>query len=98
MTPCAAFYVKPLYLVSSFNYWSIRTIFQNGTKSCCLGQFSSFLILAFFYKRRQSMAPTEQPVLHRVLLVDDDDAVRAMMNATLEHKGFEVVAAASVTE
>jgi DNA-binding NtrC family response regulator len=30
--------------------------------------------------------------------VDDDDAVRAMMNATLERKGFTVVAAASVTE
>ena len=37
-------------------------------------------------------------VAHKVLLVDDDDAVRAMMNATLEHRGFEVVAAASVTE
>ncbi len=44
------------------------------------------------------MAPTEPHVVHRVLLVDDDDAVRAMMTATLEHKGFEVVAAASVTE
>lgn len=44
------------------------------------------------------MSPTEQPVAHKVLLVDDDDAVRAMMNATLEHKGFDVVAAASVTE
>jgi DNA-binding response OmpR family regulator len=37
-------------------------------------------------------------VAHRVLLVDDDDAVLAMMNATLEHKGFDVVAVASVTE
>jgi DNA-binding response OmpR family regulator len=44
------------------------------------------------------MAPTEQPVSPRVLLVDDDDGVRAMMNAMLERKGFEVVAAASVTE
>jgi DNA-binding response OmpR family regulator len=44
------------------------------------------------------MTPTEPPVAHKVLLVDDDDAVRTMMNATLEHKGFEVVAAASVTE
>src|ERR1700731_1394788 len=44
------------------------------------------------------MTPTGQPVAHRVLLVDDDDAVRAMMNATLEHKGFDVVAVASVTE
>ena len=44
------------------------------------------------------MTPTELGVAHRVLLVDDDEAVRAMMNATLERKGFEVVAAASVTE
>jgi DNA-binding response OmpR family regulator len=44
------------------------------------------------------MAPTGQPVSHRVLLVDDDDVVRAMMKATLGHKGFDVVTAASVTE
>src|SRR5208283_467322 len=44
------------------------------------------------------MTPTEPTVAHKVLLVDDDDAVRSMMNATLEHRGFEVVAAASVTE
>ncbi len=44
------------------------------------------------------MTPTEPPVTHKVLLVDDDDGVRGMMNATLERKGFEVVAAASVTE
>jgi hypothetical protein len=34
------------------------------------------------------MTPTERPVSHRVLLVDDDEAVRSMMNATLERKGF----------
>ena len=44
------------------------------------------------------MTPTERSVAHKVLLVDDDDAIRAMMNATLERKGFDVVAAASVTE
>src|SRR5271157_5218966 len=44
------------------------------------------------------MTPTDRSVPHKILLVDDDDAVRAMMNATLENKGFEVVAAASVTE
>src|SRR5260221_12154912 len=44
------------------------------------------------------MSPTEQTVAHRVLLVDDDDAVLAMMNATLTRKGFEVVAVSSVTE
>jgi DNA-binding response OmpR family regulator len=42
--------------------------------------------------------PTERPILHRVLLVDDDDAVRNMMTATLLHKGFGVVAASNVTE
>ncbi len=45
-----------------------------------------------------SMVPTERPVVHKVLLVDDDDAVRDMMTATLEHKGFGVVAASNVTE
>lgn len=35
---------------------------------------------------------------HRVLLVDDDEAIREVMTAQLRHKGFEVVAAASVTE
>jgi DNA-binding response OmpR family regulator len=44
------------------------------------------------------MTPTEQTVAHRVLLVDDDDAVLAMMNATLTGKGFDVVAVSSVTE
>jgi DNA-binding response OmpR family regulator len=44
------------------------------------------------------MSLTETGAAHRVLLVDDDDAVRAMMNATLERKGFDVVVAASVTE
>ena len=44
------------------------------------------------------MTPIEPTVAYKVLLVDDDDAVRAMMNATLQHKGFNVVAAASVTE
>jgi DNA-binding response OmpR family regulator len=44
------------------------------------------------------MSCIERPVAHKVLLVDDDDAVRAMMNATLERKGFDVVAAANVTD
>jgi DNA-binding response OmpR family regulator len=44
------------------------------------------------------MTLIEPTVVHKVLLVDDDDAVRAMMNATLQRKGFQVVAAASVTE
>jgi DNA-binding response OmpR family regulator len=44
------------------------------------------------------MMSTGHYVSHKVLLVDDDDAVRTMMTVTLEHKGFEVVAAANVTE
>src|SRR5581483_808661 len=44
------------------------------------------------------MSPAVPSITHKVLLVDDDDAVRAMMVATLEHKGFDVVAAASVSE
>ena len=44
------------------------------------------------------MTPTEPGAAHRVLLVDDDGAVRAMMNEGLQRKGFEVVTAASVTE
>jgi YesN/AraC family two-component response regulator len=44
------------------------------------------------------MIPTEHPITHKVLLVDDDDAVRTMMTLTLEHKGFEVVSAPNVTE
>jgi CheY-like chemotaxis protein len=44
------------------------------------------------------MTPTERPISHKVLLVDDDDAVRDMMTATLKHKGFDVAAATNVTE
>jgi CheY-like chemotaxis protein len=44
------------------------------------------------------MTQIETLVSRRVLLVDDDDAVRTMMGLTLEHKGFEVVYAANVTE
>jgi len=44
------------------------------------------------------MTQTKTSVSHRVLLVDDDEAVRAMMDATLERKGFDVVPAASVKE
>ena len=34
----------------------------------------------------------------RVLLADDDDAVRNMLQVTLERDGFEVVAVPSVSE
>jgi len=41
---------------------------------------------------------TKTGTSHRVLLVDDDDAVREMMSLVLQTKGFDVTAAASVTE
>jgi DNA-binding response OmpR family regulator len=44
------------------------------------------------------MAPTGPTAANRILLVDDDAAVRAMMTEGLERKAFEVVAADSVTE
>ena len=44
------------------------------------------------------MTQTKTSVSHRVLLVDDDAAVRDMMSRTLEGKGFDVVSAASVVE
>jgi DNA-binding response OmpR family regulator len=44
------------------------------------------------------MTQIKRSVTHRVLLVDDDDAIRNMMGRTLEQKGFAVVAVASVTE
>jgi DNA-binding response OmpR family regulator len=42
--------------------------------------------------------PTEPRAVHRVLLVDDDAAVRSMMTQGLERTGFQVIAADSVTE
>mgnify|MGYP003946147015 CR=1 FL=1 len=44
------------------------------------------------------MDPMSRSTLHKLLLVDDDAAVRNMMALTLEHKGFNVVSAANVTE
>jgi DNA-binding response OmpR family regulator len=44
------------------------------------------------------MTQTEGLISHKVLLVDDDDAVRDMMALTFEHKGFNVMAATNVVE
>ena len=44
------------------------------------------------------MNSTKLGTAHRVLLVDDDEAIRNMMTVTLEQKGFEVVSASAVTE
>lgn len=43
------------------------------------------------------MTQVKTSVTHRVLLVDDDEAVREMMGLTLASKGFAVTRAASVT-
>jgi DNA-binding response OmpR family regulator len=53
---------------------------------------------SFVKRGGASMAPSELHLGIKVLLVDDDDSVRDMMTLTLEHKGFAVIAAASVTE
>jgi DNA-binding response OmpR family regulator len=44
------------------------------------------------------MSSAEGQTIHRVLLVDDDDAGRKMMSRSLESKGFQVVAVGDVTE
>src|SRR5580704_8411007 len=44
------------------------------------------------------LTQTKTSISHRVLLVDDDEAIRDMMSRTLGGKGFDVVAAASVVE
>jgi DNA-binding response OmpR family regulator len=44
------------------------------------------------------MAQRKTSASHSVLLVDDDEAVRAMMTETLERKGFAVIPAACVPE
>jgi DNA-binding response OmpR family regulator len=44
------------------------------------------------------MGQTGKSIAHKVLLVDDDGAVRDMMNQALTRKGFEVVTASSVPE
>ena len=49
-------------------------------------------------RKRCCVTQTKTSISHRVLLVDDDEAVRDMMSRTLEGKGFEVVPAASVVE
>jgi DNA-binding response OmpR family regulator len=42
------------------------------------------------------MTPPEKPIAHRVLLVDDDEAVRNMMTSTLSLKGFDVASESSI--
>ncbi len=49
-------------------------------------------------ERRCCLTPTEPGAAHRVLLVDDDGAVRAIMKQGLTYKGFVVLTASSVTE
>jgi Response regulator receiver domain len=75
---------------------SIVHTFQTSPKSDCQHWGSA------------AMTPTEAPlfhfraceraIVHKFLLVDDDDAVRDTMTVTLLHKGCWVVAAANVAE
>ncbi len=44
------------------------------------------------------MTPTEQPITHSVLLVDNDGTVREIMTGDPPPQAIEVVAAAHVTE
>src|ERR1700688_208712 len=44
------------------------------------------------------MSSNEEQILHRVLLVDDDEVVLEMMSRSLESKGFKVVAVGGVAE
>jgi CheY-like chemotaxis protein len=44
------------------------------------------------------MTPTEQQTALRVLIADDDDSVRFMLQAALERDGFQVVSVMNVTE
>lgn len=44
------------------------------------------------------IAQTKNGSTHRILLADDDEDVRTMMTLSLTSKGFDVVAAATVTE
>jgi CheY-like chemotaxis protein len=44
------------------------------------------------------MTPTERQTALRVLIADDDDSVRFMLQAALERDGFEVVSVMNVTE
>ncbi len=44
------------------------------------------------------MASMEKQIIRRVLLVDDNDAVRIMMSESLKSRGFDVVAVNGVTE
>src|ERR1700723_123286 len=46
----------------------------------------------------RDVALAEGQANHKVLLVDDDDAVREMMKESLECKGFEVVAVSGVAD
>jgi|HubBroStandDraft_1064217.scaffolds.fasta_scaffold07942_5 DNA-binding response OmpR family regulator len=74
----------------------------NVFDTCSILNICKYVPESFYSLHRDGrlcrMTPIDPSDAHKILVVDDDDAVRAMMTATLEHKGFDVVAAASVTE
>src|SRR5258708_5828976 len=52
----------------------------------------------FAHSKRKIRGGESSGTMPRVLLADDDDAVRNMLQVTIERDGFEVVAVASVSE
>ena len=56
--------------------------------------------MAFCYDSKTYSHPEGEKVdrMPKILLADDDEAVRGMLRAALERDGFEVVAVASVPE
>jgi hypothetical protein len=66
----------------------------NRFENQCLGTAA----IACVWREVIEMTPTLASVLHKVLLVDDDDDVRAVMEATLQSRGFEVSTAEGVVE
>ena len=73
---------------SAIEAWSVRHIFQTQSKSYSQ-QFVPRKVVCMFQIK---------PTSHKVLLVDDDDAVREMMSLTLAQKGFNVIPAANVPD
>jgi CheY-like chemotaxis protein len=54
--------------------------------------------MSLFVTEGCCMAPSGQSTALRVLIADDDDSVRFMLQAALERDGFEVVSVMNVTE
>jgi DNA-binding response OmpR family regulator len=71
---------------------------SNNSAYCAIMNIRSPRARAYSCRVNSMITQTKSGSAHRILLVDDDEAVRTMMNLSLTSKGFEVVAAAAVTE